>query len=217
MEGQSAVEHHQHHAGNGHHRADVHQLPKLFALPGEQLGQDHRQDGGHGHQNADVGGGGVGRGGVLQEEVEAAAGDADEDEHQLVLPGELHGFGPQGPQGQVCKPHPQGDDLGGGVGRQHDLGQHEAAAPDQDGEQGINMPQGFLFHDSSLLFLSSRWFADPQNARHCRAFCLGLDYLCQSWGRVGVSPFRICWIRPLAVLIWVASGHMTHSSSPPAE
>jgi len=95
----------------------------------------------------------MGGGGILQEEVDAAAGDADEDEHQLILPGELQGPGPQGPQGQVGKAHPQGYDLGGGVGRQHDLGQHKAAAPDQNGKQGIEMPQGFLLHGDVLLFL----------------------------------------------------------------
>lgn len=153
MEGQGAVEHHQHHADDGYQRADIHKLSQLFPLAGEQLRQDHRQNRGHGYQNTDVGGGGMGGGGILQEEVDAAAGDADEDEHQLILPGELHGPGPQGPQGQVGKAHSQGDDLGGGVGRQHDLGQHKAAAPDQNGKQGIEMPQGFLLHGDVLLFL----------------------------------------------------------------
>ena len=86
----------------------------------------------------------MGRGGILQEEVEAAAGDADEDEHQLILPRELHGLGSQRPQSQIRQPHPQGDDLGGGIGRQHDLGEHEAAAPHQSGKDGIQMPHELL-------------------------------------------------------------------------
>ena len=35
----------------------------------------------------------VGQRCILQEEVEAAAGNADEDEHQLVPPGELQSLG----------------------------------------------------------------------------------------------------------------------------
>ena len=67
------------------------------------------------NQNTDVGSGRYGpKAGILQEEVEAAAGDADEDEHQLILPRELHGLGSQRPQSQIRQPHPQGDDLGGG-------------------------------------------------------------------------------------------------------
>ena len=144
MEGQLAVEHHQHHAGDGDDRADVDEFAQPLAAAGEELGQDHRQDRGEGHDDADVGGIGVGQGGVLQEEVEAAAGDADEDEHQLVLPGELQRFGTQHPQRQIGQTHPQGDDLHGGIGGEQLLGQDEAAAPDENGENGVYMAHDLL-------------------------------------------------------------------------
>ena len=82
----------------------------------------------------------MGRGGILQVEIDAAAGDADEDEHQLIPPGQLHGFGAQSPQGQIGQAHAQGNDLDGGKGLKHHLGQHEAAAPHQGREQGKQVP-----------------------------------------------------------------------------
>ena len=153
MEGHLAVEHHQHHTGDGDGRADVDVLAQALPAAGEQLSQDHRQDGGQGYDDADVGGVGVGQGGVLQEEVEAAAGDADEDEHQLILPGELQCPGAQGPQGHIGQAHAQGDDLNGGVAFQKLLGQYEAAAPHENGEDGVDMPHHLLgcFHMLSLL------------------------------------------------------------------
>ena len=69
VEGHLPVQHHQHHACNGDHRADVHVLAQPLVIAAEQLRQQHRQNGAHGHQNADVGGGGVGRGSILQEKV----------------------------------------------------------------------------------------------------------------------------------------------------
>ena len=144
MERHLAVKHHQHHAGDSDDRADVDVLAQTLAAAGEQLGQDHRQNGGQGHDDADVGGVGVGQGGVLKEEVEAAAGDADENEHQLILPRELQRFGTQRPQGHIGKAHAQGDDLDGGVALQQLLGQHEAAAPHEDGEDGVDMAHHLL-------------------------------------------------------------------------
>ena len=38
VEGQLAVEHHQHHAGDGDDRTDVHELAQALAIAGEQLG-----------------------------------------------------------------------------------------------------------------------------------------------------------------------------------
>ena len=157
MEGQLAVEHHQHHAGDGDDGADVDELAQTLAAAGEQLCQNDREDGGQSHDDADVGSVGIGQGGVLQEEVEAAAGDADEDEHQLILPRELQGLGTEHPEGQIGKTHAQGDDLHGGVGGQQLLGQDEAAAPDQYGENGVYMTHKFLCggHGGSLsLYLS---------------------------------------------------------------
>ena len=157
MEGQLTVEHHQHHAGDGDDGADVDELAQTLAAAGEQLCQNDREDGGQSHDDADIGSVGIGQGGVLQEEVEAAAGDADEDEHQLILPRELHGLGTEYPEGQIGKTHAQGDDLHGGVGGQQLLGQDEAAAPDQYGENGVYMTHKFLCggHGGSLsLYLS---------------------------------------------------------------
>ncbi len=97
----------------------------------------------------------MGRGGILQEEVEAAAGNTDEDEHQLILPRQPHGFwGRRGPQGQVRKTHAQGNDLMGGKGP-HNLGQHKAAAPDQ---RGVNRAKAcphelLIFGKAVCLFL----------------------------------------------------------------
>ena len=143
MEGQGAIEHHHNNASDGYNRAHIHPLAQLLALTGEELRQDHRDDGRHGHEDAHI------SGGVLQEEIEAAAGDADDKEHQLILPGKLQHLGPQSPQGQVSKAHAQGDDLDGGKGLEHYLGQHKAAAPHQGGEQGKQVPRDLLIFGRS--------------------------------------------------------------------
>ena len=143
MEGHLAVEHHQHHAGDGDDRADVHILAQPLIAAAEQLRQQHRQNGAQGHQNTDVGGVGVIQRGVLQEEVEASAGDADENKHQLILPRQPQRLGPQDPQGDVRKPHPQGDDLDGGKIDQQIFGQDKAAAPHQNGDDGEDMAHHF--------------------------------------------------------------------------
>ena len=144
MEGQCAVQHHHDNAGDGHHCANIHPFAQLLPPTGEKLCQDHRDDGGHGHENAHIGGRGVGRSGILQEKVDAAAGDADENEHQLILPRELQRLRTQRPQSQVGKTHTQGDDLDGGKGIEHHLGQHKTAAPYQGGEQGKQVPRDLL-------------------------------------------------------------------------
>ena len=139
MERHLSVKHHQYHAGEGDDGADIHKLAQTLAAAGEKLGQNHRQDRRQRHEDADVGGIGVGEGGILQEEVERTAGDANEDEHQLVLPGELQRLGAQHPQRHIGKRHAQGDDLDGGIGLQQLLGQHKAAAPDQNGKHGVDV------------------------------------------------------------------------------
>ena len=144
VEGKRAVEHHHDNAGNGHHGANIHPFAQLFPSTGKHLGQNDSKDGGHRNQNAYIGGRGVGRSGVLQEKVKAAASNADKNEPQLVPQGKLQNFRPQSPQSQICKTHAQGNDLNRGEGPEHHLGQYKAAAPHQRGEQSKQMPGGFL-------------------------------------------------------------------------
>ena len=93
----------------------------------------------------------MGRRSILQVEVKAAAGDAYENEHQLILQREAQGLGPQCPQSQIRKTHAQRNNLNGREGLQHHLGQHEAAAPYQRCEQGEHMARELLIFGKNFL------------------------------------------------------------------
>ena len=146
MEAQTAVQDHKHDADDGDRRADPDKPGKAFPGALQKLCKDDRKQ--RGQRNDDRNACGlIPRNrdrGVLEIEVYASAGDAEQHEHQLVLPRETDKLRTHQKQYDVCERHADRRDLHRGEARvQKVLRHHVAASPDRNGEQRKQMrPNG---------------------------------------------------------------------------